>query len=445
MTQPTSQAGAQISPPSASTHKITFLSWAVWPLLILLTAFALSGAGNVPFHPDESTQLYMSRDFELLLRDPSSLAWTPGQAGDGRAHLRLVDAPLTKYLLGLGRNLVGLPALPSDWDWTKTWEQNQTAGALPDPRLLLAGRLTLTLLLPCSLFLVYQIGTRLHGALTGLLALLLMGLNALVLLHDRRAMAEAALTFGVLLLLWSCLTAKRPPWLVGLGLAIAFNAKQTGLVLLPVGLLAVAWPDPERQSGRLSGWPRIASAWVQTLVVFGLVTFLLNPFLWRQPLQAVRAAITERQQLQTKQIADLKRLLPEVALDSPGRRLAALLANLYFTPPAFAEAGNYSLQTQASEHAYLANPVHQVLRGLPGGSLMFALNLLGIGLACLRLRFAGPQRRYALTILLLASLCLGLGLFWLAPLPWQRYVLPLAPLTCLWTAYALTGFGKRPA
>ena len=223
----------------------TFRSWALWPLLILLTAFALSGTGEVPFHPDESTQLYMSRDFELLLSDPLSLAWTPDQSGDGRLHLRLVDAPLTKYLLGLGRSLVGLPALPADWDWSKTWEQNQAAGALPDPGLLLAGRLALTLLLPFSLLLVYQIGARMHGSLTGLLAALLLGLNALVLLHDRRAMAEAALTFGVLFALWSFLAGKRHPWLVGLGLAVVFNAKQTGLALLPVGLLAVALPDPE--------------------------------------------------------------------------------------------------------------------------------------------------------------------------------------------------------
>lgn len=262
-------------------------------------------------------------------------------------------------------------------------------------------------------------------------------------------MAEATLTFGVLFALWCFLTAKRRPWLAGLGLAVAFNAKQTGLVLLPVGLAAVALPDQETTpaqppESRLHSWRRIAGAWVQILVVFGLVTFLLNPFLWRQPFQAVQAAIAERQDLQKRQVADLKRLLPEVALESPGRRLAALLANLYFNPPAFAETGNYSPQTQAAEQAYLANPAYHLLRGLPGGVVMFALNLIGIGLAFLRLRHIGPRQRRTLIILLLSSLFLGLGLFWLAPLPWQRYVIPLAPLTCLWTAYAVTSFGKKP-
>jgi 4-amino-4-deoxy-L-arabinose transferase-like glycosyltransferase len=412
--------------------------------LALLTAFALWGIERIPFHPDESTQLYMSSDFELLFSHPLSMAWTSDQAGDARLHMRLVDVPLTRYLLGLGRSLLGVPALPADWDWSKTWEQNRSAGALPDLRLLLAGRLVLTMLLPFSLLLIYKIGSRLHGVSTGLLAALFLGLNALVLLHDRRAMAEAALTFGVLLALWTFFAGNRRPWLVGLGLAIAFNAKQTGLALLPVGLLAVVLPETGPLPVKPLGWRRLMIVWGQMLVVFGLVTWLLNPFLWRQPLQAVQAAIVERRELQKRQQADFKRLLPGVALDSPSQRLAALLANLYFVPPAFAEAGNYSLQTQASEQAYLANPAHNLLRGLPGGGLFFALNLIGVVLACLRLRRALPVQQRALALLLLSSLFLVLGIFWLAPLPWQRYVIPLAPISCLWSAYALTSFGKIP-
>jgi hypothetical protein len=68
-----------------------------------------------------------------------------------------------------------------------------------------------------------------------------------------------------------------------------------------------------------------------------------------------------------------------------------------------------------------------------------------MALACLRLRCLTPEQRRTLAILLLASLILATGLFWLAPLPWQRYVIPLVPLSCLWSAYALSSFGKRPA
>jgi hypothetical protein len=444
MTQPAPEAVSKPGSPQACLCKASSLRLAIWPLLAILTAFALWGVDQLPFHPDESSYLYMSSDFGHLLSDPFSLVWTPDQTIDNRAHMRLVDAPLTRYLLGLGRNLAGLTALPADWDWSKTWEQNQAAGALPDPRLLLAGRMTLTLLLPVSLLLIYKIGSRMHGTFTGLLAALLLGLNALVLLHDRRAMAEAALTFGVLFALWSFLAGKRQPWLVGLGLAVAFNAKHTGLILLPVGLLAVVLPDTGRLPVKNLAWQRLVIDLGQLLVVFGLVTWLLNPFLWRQPVQAVQAAIVERQELQKRQQADLKRLTPDVALNSPSQRLAALLANLYFNPPAFAEAGNYSGQTQAAEQAYMANPVHNLLRGLLGGSLMFALNLIGMALACLRLNRALPAQQRMLALLLLSTLALALGIFWLVPLPWQRYVIPLVPLSCLWSAYAVSSFGKRP-
>jgi len=421
------------------------LDQAIWPLVVLLTAFAVAGIPGIPFHPDESTQLYMSSDFELLFRDPLALAWTPDQVGDLRAHYRLIDAPLTKYWLGLARSLAGLAAPPTDWSWSKTWAENQAASALPDARLLFAGRLAVTGLLPLGLFFIYQIGSRLHSALTGLVAALLLGMNALVLLHDRRAMAEAMLTFGTLFVLWIVITADRRPWLAGLGLAVAFNAKQSGLALAPVTLLAAAWPAVEYPRFTKPGLRKWASAWAILLLTFGLLTWLLNPFLWRKPLQAFQAAIHERQEMVKGQVADLKRLTPEVALDRPGQRLVALLANLYFAPPAFAEAGNYSEQTRTAELAYRANPLNSLLRGFWGGGLTFALNLIGILLACLRLYRAKPDRRRTLILLLLSSLCLAFGLFWLAPLPWQRYIMPLAPLSCLWSAYAVSSFGREPA
>ncbi len=406
-------------------------------LIIAFTIFAIAGLRGVPFHPDESTQLFTSSDFETLWRDPLSLAWSETQPNDLRTHYHLVDAPLTRYLLGMGRSLAGLPALPVDWDWSKSWEANRAAGALPDPKLLFVGRLTLTLLLPFSLVLVYLIGRQMDRQPTGWLSVLLMGTNALLLLHNRRAMAEAALTFGVVFALWSFLYGDRRPWLAGLGLALAFNAKQSGLALLPVGLLAVIYPSLPLQIEKRPLWQRLGSAWVQYLGMFLLVTLALNPFLWRQPLKAAQAAWEERQTLQAHQVADNARLSPEVALLTPGSRAAALLANLYMAPLAFAETANYQEQTASAEEAYLASPGHHLLRGLAAGSILFALTLFGVLLALLHLRRVEAERRRALILLLLASLCLGVGLLYLVPLPWQRYVVPLAPQACLWVAYAL--------
>lgn len=413
---------------------------ALFALLLtgLLTSFALFGLARVPFHPDEATQLYTSQDFDLLWRTPLSLAWAPPEAPDHRQKLRLLDAPLTRYWLGLWRSLAGQPANLADWDWSASWQANQAAGALPSPSLLFAGRLAALALYPVSLVLIFSIGRSLAGPTAGLLALLLLGLNSLALLHARRAMAEAALLTSVLFALWSFLHTGHRPWLAGLGLAAAFNAKQTAILLLPVAMLAALWHTPSEASPARRPALTASLALAQCLGVFILLTLALNPVFWRAPLMAGRQALLARQALAAAQQTDTQRLAPEHALVSQSQRAAALLANLYFAPPAFAEWGNYRAETAAAEAAYLAIPGHSLLRGLAGGALQFILALCGALFALLRLRHAGPAQRRALILALLATLCLALGhLLWI-PLDWQRYVIPLVPLSCLWQAYALS-------
>lgn len=413
-------------------------SWTFWLLAGAISLFAIWGSARVPFHPDESTYLFMSADFDALLSDPASMAWEAEKVVDLRQHYRMIDAPVTRYLLGLGRSLSGLPALPEDWSWQISWEDNQRAGALPEARLLRTGRLAVSLLLPFSLLFIYLIGRRMGGEASGLLAVAMLGSNALILLHTRRAMAEAALTFGVIFALWTFLDGWRKPWLAGLGMALAFNAKQSSLALLPVGLLAVAWG-----LWATSGYTQ-ASAVKKALTnafiygaVFGLVTLALNPFLWRDPVGAAQASLAERNTLLQQQLADTLRLAPEKAMLTPGMRAVSLLANLYLLPPAFAEVNQYQTHTAAAEAAYLATPGQNLLRGMVGGGVMLTLTLLGLILGVISLRGAAPERRRTLILILLATIFQTAALLALIPLTWQRYVLPLAPLACLWAAFSL--------
>jgi len=405
----------------------------------LLSGFALSGFDQVPFHPDEATQLYNSLDFDLLITAPRSMAWHPETARhlretDRRLYYRLLDAPITRYFLGLGRRLAGQAVTTQDWDWSETWEANQQQGALPTPALLHTGRLTITLLLPCSLVLVYLIGRQTASPLLGLLAMLFFGLNALTLLHARRAMAEGALVFGTAFAIWSFLQADRRPWLAGLGIAVVVNAKQTGLLLLPVGLLAILWTTTDRS--------RLGSKMLWYIVQYGgvflLVSMALNPFIWRYPVQAVQASWQMRQALSAGQVRDAEALTGQT-LGSPTERAMTMLVNLYIAPPAFAEYGNYRLQTQAAEQNYLTNPAHRLLRGIGGGAVLFGLTLFGVTLALQRLPRATRVERRSLVLLLLSTLVLFLGLAWLIELSWQRYVIPLVPLIAIWQAYGLAG------
>ena len=75
--------------------------------LVLYSLFLLWGVQKVPFHPDESSLLYQSRDLEAYLHGPRALAWDASKLDDADQVYRLLNAPLTKYLLGLSRQLIG--------------------------------------------------------------------------------------------------------------------------------------------------------------------------------------------------------------------------------------------------------------------------------------------------------------------------------------------------
>ena len=370
----------------------------------------------------------MSSDFDWLWSEPLSLKFNPDRLEDPQQIYRLLDAPLTRYLLGVGRSLAGLSALPVGWDWAKSWQDNTTAGALPGQPLLNTGRLSLTLLLPFSLTFIYLAACSIRGRLGGFLAALLLGTHALVLLHARRAMAEGPLLLAITGFLASLSFAERRPWLVGLAAALAFNAKQSAIALLPVGLIAVAWLPTSIPPK----WGRIVSNLVQFLIIFVGLTLALNPLFWRASWLTVRAAIHTRQDLLSHQLADARQYFPEQVLESPWERGVMLLGHLYLAPPMFAEVGNYRAETAPTEKAYLAVPGHRLGRNPIGASLWLGLSLFGMVWAGREaFRAAFPLRRQ-LALMLLATAFQAAGMVLAIPLAWQRYSLPLVPLVCMW-------------
>jgi hypothetical protein len=398
--------------------------------VLVVSAAYLSGLPGIPFHPDESTYIFTSADVEGFFQDPSSQFWKPEKEGDPLQRYRMLDAPLINYFVAIGRWFSGEKPQPIDWDWGKTWQENIQAGGMPSMHLLLTSRAAVAALFPLSLIFLFLTVYRISNQFTAWTSVILLASNALVLLHTRRAMAEGILVFTSIITLWSLVRIEKERWLISIPATFAFCAKQLLAPLIPVGLVAVFWQKNDQSSSR---WRPT----IRQVLLFGssvlLLLSLFHPFLWGQPLRALQAAIQARQELAAAQTADR----PDQVLNSPERKLISLISCLYLTPPVFAETGNYEEETRSTETAYLANPLHTLFRTIPAGGILLILNLFGFTTGLLQAfkRKSAEQRR--LILILAASLAQTLTLYFLIPLPWQRYYLPLVPYSCLWIAFGI--------
>jgi len=408
------------------------LDWKDWSglaVILLLMIGYFTGLSRVPFHPDEATHIFMSKDASTIIQQPLELSWDGELPLSAAERYRAIDAPLSRYLIGAARALTSTPGTPVDWDWSADWSDNITAGAMPSDRQLLVARSALTIPLLVGFLLYYQVVKKALPGILPVFSLLLFGLHPLILLHGRRAMSEGVLTFGVVFFLWAALREKRSPGLIGLALGLALTAKLTAVGLLPAGLVAVSMLPGEEPS-----WQRILGRLIRFLAAAGLVVAILNPFYWKQPYQALKAGFQARLELANRQLADHGGVLGLQETNLPVQA-AAVLAQTYLTPPQTEEVGNYLLDTQQSKQQYLENPLHNWGRGWIAGTALLILSLAGFIFTLLRRNNLTRQENAKTLIWTLASL--GTFLALLLPLPWQRYTVPLLPFVVFWTACGL--------
>jgi len=329
-------------------------------VILLISIFYWSGVSRVPFHPDETTQIYMSSDFELFFQNPLSLAWQPDEPLSSRMQYRLLDAPLTRMAIGLGRFLTRQTALAKDWNWSETWQANQANHALPDAKLLLISRLSTAWVFPLSLLLIFLIGERIGGQPAGWVSMLLFASNALILLHTRRAMAEGFLAFTILLFLKEITNQTSKEWRLGCISALAVCAKQSTVVLFIIGLLYVFINHKDM---RASIGNRFTKATIFSGIFLALF-FFFNPFLWSHPISALQASVNERNNLLSRQIETIAAASPNMALQTYSQRSAGLIARLFLSAPAIEDIRNYHEDLFPVASAYLSSPLNRLFTGL---------------------------------------------------------------------------------
>jgi 4-amino-4-deoxy-L-arabinose transferase-like glycosyltransferase len=408
-----------------------------WLFLIYLAVSSFlyfSGVDQVPFHPDESTQIYMSSDGMDLFLNIYALSINPEEKLNQKQVYRLLDAPLTRYLIGISYHLTGNLPLKTDWDWSRTWFENLKAGALPSSNELWTARMSVAVFFPATLFLIYCLGNVIDGKLAGFSSAFFLGTNALVLLHTRRAMAEGLLLFGSTALLVAMLLAPKKIWLMGIAAAVAISSKFSSLGLLPVCMLALVWDEKPLKN-------RISSLWTRIFVFIGIflsVTLLLNPAYWHSPVKTFELAFQLRRNLIAQQINEIGTHSPEQVLASKIDRLSILMANLYLTSPMVYEIGNYRKELAGETESYLAHPLNQASHNLVNAGLLMFFSINGLLWSVGQVLTKGEAKKRMCTLLVLGFLFETTALVLFVPLPWQRYVIPLVPMTAVFSGIGVS-------
>jgi 4-amino-4-deoxy-L-arabinose transferase-like glycosyltransferase len=395
------------------------------------------GIDRIPFHPDETSLLYQSRDLEKLFTEPSSLVWVSERTGELDQSYRLLNPPLPKYIIGIGRILSGYSSesVGVDWDWSASWEENVNSSALPDPELLLGSRLAITAVLAFSMFPLGLIAKRLSGRGLVIVTLLIFGLHSLVLLHGRRAMSEGPLIFGISLAILGILEAEKRPWLAGIGTAIAASSKLSAVALFPVALFSIVWRKKDDDPG---GKMRLRGVLFFSIAAV-LVTLMLNPVLWSNPLAGVGRIWNSRLDFVERQTQTLRAVSPNQILETPSERIGSMLIMLFFRKPQTSEVANYVEQTDPEEAAYLGNSMNTFISGIVGGSVALLLTVSGIGLSLNQLRRAEWRKQREIILLIIGTFAQAVSILMANSIPFQRYYIPLVPFIILWMGLGISG------
>ena len=222
-------------------HKLTRLRDILW--LTLLAIYIFAGMRSVPFHGDESTTIWMSQDFyyAVVEGDIARLQYSEAPPNETEQHLRIVAAPLPKYIIGLAWTLDGYTPenINDQWLWGAGWDYNLQNGHIPTNNLLMTSRLASTIMLIGSMLIVYQIARIIGGTPVAYLASLYYTLNPAILINGRRAMLEGTSLFFLLLVILAGLwLLKHRTWgatlLLGVasGLAVASKHPNTFTVII---------------------------------------------------------------------------------------------------------------------------------------------------------------------------------------------------------------------
>ena len=393
-------------------------------VIIIWLFLYIKDISSVPFHPDESTQIFMSKDVDLIISGHfNDLIYNSAYLMESEQRYRLLDSPVTRYIIGLARQITNSPSLFVDWDWSKSWFENQPA--LPGPKLLFVSRFSIAILLPFTLLMYYILSKDIFGKPVALLSSFLLMTNSLILLHVRRSMAEGALIFFIILGLFLLLQLpKKILFLSAIPIVLAINSKQSAFPLILIGIIYIIYLT--RKDLKL-----VFKQVILYCLIAILLFFILNPVLWGNPHTVLNNMFLERNKLTTDQINSVSIENPDFILNNANLKLIGIFGQLFVVKPAIEDISNYENNLISAKTNYLNNILYGGLgRNLFIGSLYFIF-------FCFGLVSELKSKEFKKYFIILTFLFFFLEILFFISIPFQRYYIILVPFSILFLSCGL--------
>lgn len=367
-------------------------------VLIGLSLYIVSGAAIVPFHGDESTILFTTRDVSYLLNNQMEHIFyspTPEDIGPSAAteqELRLLNGTVARYVYGyFAINLeTGRPLEPinEQWDWGADFAYNVETGHMPTPLQLNRARLISSVFLVGAMLSLYGLTRLIGGPAAAMIAVVYFTFNPAVLINGRRAMMESSWLFFGLLGLWMAAwlcerirgvppsrRGRRLPFMsvpfvtylrLGGTLGLALASKHTALfyvaAIIGAVTLAPLWAKRPIWLKHIFGMPFMIA------VMIGMF-LLLNPAWWGDPVGRLNEVLRLRADLLAGQTATFG------GYADTSERLTGLIRQAFVVQPQYYEVANWKDFIADQITAYEASGWQGVSIG---GSMVGALVVIGL-------------------------------------------------------------------
>jgi hypothetical protein len=290
-----------------------YIAWLDLMLLLLLTVYILSGISLVPFHGDESTYIWISEDYDRIVkrRDFEHVLFNP--AGNYKQYLRLSTGSILAYSIGFARDITNNDDPINKWLWNSSWEENILQGNMPSPRLLNLARFCSASMGALGIALFFFTARRLFSSrLVAWPATLVLATHGDVLVNLRRAMQEGPKFLFLIITIYiasnvlqgfQSLKMRRCPYaLLGAASGLTLAAKQdTAPMLIAVYLALALIPIWKKEAVRtilinilylgaatglayaffLAFMPVFWGWWESVIALTGFVTILFQLPLWK--------------------------------------------------------------------------------------------------------------------------------------------------------------------